>query len=383
MPKRTSTMLEIDESVRDYISDRLFHAVKPVLFTDLVHEFRKGAEWAKSAMFSYYKGTGENVKFHCVIVCCLSGGRVGVVQDLARVEEFEEEVTDCFIYAFNPMEEVIPFNEVYRHDPGFITIKNSYELVRGEPASESPVKTIKTESRPLGRTTNKPVDKATKPVEKEKEKDKKKGKDMGLRSTALLARMRKEREDKEQERQAELKRRREESQKKALERDPKKSKQMDELSKMFDEDEDDDLMDIDDEERPVTAPAEVGSTVTAEGISNRTNQTQLEESELDEIMDTTAEESLLEIKHRQEPELSSQVKQETNTVEPLHQPVQEPEPETYVDEDGYIVTKRAAQPETKPKPKPAAKTPIRSKTEPSAFKPKKKQGSIESFFKRK
>lgn len=373
-------MIVLDEKVKEFINERLFSAVRPVLFTDLVHEFGKSVDWAKSAMFSYYKGTGDNVKFHCVIVCCLSGGAVAVVQDLGRVEAMSEEITDCFIYAFNPMEGVIPFNEVHRDD--FITIRNNYEVVYSEVKKERDLSPKKPVSRPSVAAAASAAAAAPVPVPAAPagtaNKDTKKKKDMGLRSTALLARMRKEREDKEQERQAELKRRREETQKRELERDPKRSKQMDELSKMFEDD--DDLMDMDDEEeRPVTAPV---------STSTKAQQTQLDESEMEEIMDTTAEESLLEIKNRQEPEASSQVTAEAPKPEPAPEAeaeaAAEPEPETYVDEDGYIVTKRPAQQQAPPKPTPkATKPPVRSKTEPSAFKPKKKQGSIESFFKRK
>lgn len=357
-------MLELEEKVKEYIDERLFSTT--VLFTDLVHEFGRSAEWAKSAMFSYYKSSGDKVKFHCVIVCCFKDG-VAVVQDLNKVQEMESEITDCFIYAFNPMEEFIPFTEVHRDD--FI-IRNSYDIVfREKAAGASPVKKTTT-SRTAAATTATPAVAVAAPPPAAIAKPEKK-KDMGLRSTALLARMRKEREDKELQRQTELKRRRAETQKRELERDPKKSKQMDELSKMF-EDDDDDLMDIS-EERPVTAPA---TSVT-------NNEHNLNESEMEDLLETTTEDALLDAKGDE----SDEVIQEPPTTDPVNAESKS-EPETYIDEDGYTVTKRASPPKeqhvpAKQKSKTAAKPSVRSKTEPTAFKPKKKQGSIESFFKRK
>lgn len=362
----------MDEEVKEFINDRLFHQAKPVLFTDLISKFGIGPDVAKGSMFHYYKTVSDNAKFHCVVVCCLKDNRIFIVQDLAKIGQLEEDVIDCFIYAFSPTSEVIPYNEVYRQSEQTLTIKNSYELVHTETNGSSVTKAPV--DKPIKRENGQAKKEQTPPTAPQKPK-----KDMGLRSTALLARMRKEREDKEQERQAELKRRREENAKRELDRDPKKAKQMDELSKMFDNDDDDDLMDIDDDEndnnaikmeehqdnRPATAP---------------TTASHINESEMEDILDTTAEESLLEIKKDQKesaPEMSSQVEQ---TDEPVKK---EQEPETYVDEDGYIVTRRADPKEKKATPPVKKTTPaVRAKTDPTP-KPKRKQGTIESFFKRK
>ena len=91
-------------------------------------------------------------------------------------------------------------------------------------------------------------------------------------------------------------------------------------------------------------------------------------SELEELLNTTTEDSILEIKKDGEKPNDREEKPFTSS--------------SYVDEDGYIVTKRPA---TSTPPQPAKKRQTHSVNTIKSKRPasvKKKQGSIESFFKR-
>lgn len=352
------------EAFQEFISNKLFTETKPVIFSDLINKFKCGPNKAKEMMYSYYEDT-KNVKFQCIIVACYSNNKIKIINDIEHIEN-QELMIDCFIYAFNPMDEFLPVNiAIDQHDdliiknPNRIKIEDkTIKIERAQTVESKAVSTFK----PIGQTRSKTVPEAT-PVKKEEHK-----KSMGLRSTELLVRMRKEREQKEFDRQEELRKRKQQQVEQRNKSDPKRVAQMEDLNKLFvDDDDDDDLS-------KTESPTKDGSPIQAKSEV-------INASELEELLDTTAEESLLELS--QDPSKNQKPK-----IQPKKGEAKEEEEEvtTYLDKDGYMVTKKTVRPtETAgptPKKRPAASTLMNFSSKLTKKQtPKKKQGSIESFFK--
>lgn len=365
-----------EETFSHYISERLFTDVKPVMITDLINKFKCGPNKAKKAMYAYYKDT-KNVKFQCIIIACYKDDKIKIINDIQNIEN-QDQLTDCFIYAFNPTEVFNPVNipvDQYDHllfkNPNKLKIQMETESQTQTQTPAARSKTVETKSTGIPTTTKQAQRSKTEPEEVKPKKETKK-KDMGLKSTALLARMRKERVEKETNRIEELRKRKQEDAAKREEKvnsDPKRAAQLDELNQLFVNDEDVD----DDDAMEVDAPIKIDSSAVESSPKKQSviKGSSTTETELEEILDTTAEESLLELS------------QETNKNEPA-EPVEEVT--TYVDKDGYMVTKKNPNITTE-KPKSNKRTPVSSLMNSSSklakkAQGKKKQGSIESFFKR-
>lgn len=338
------------EEVFEYINERLFTEEKPVLFTDLICRFKVGPSRAKYLMYSYYK-QNTSTKFNCIIICVDKDRNIKVVNDLDTFDD-QQTLADCFIYAFNTTDILTPVS-VARDLQDVLPIRNCFELkFVSKRAKTLDTATTKPSPVPVARSRTVPEAKET------AKKPPAKSKDTGLRSTAILAKMRGERERKERERREELERRRQEQVERETKKDKKRSAQMEELSNLFDEDEDM----TDENEREMT---EEPATET----SDREESTPMDKQELEELLETTADDSLM------------QTKNEEDT------PGTRPDADSsYVDEDGYTVTNRAATstpPQKVPQKRPstAIKPDIPSKR--SATKGKRTQGTLENFFKKR
>ncbi|SCU98249.1 LAFA_0G16600g1_1 [Lachancea sp. 'fantastica'] len=336
----------MDSDINKYIHSRVIEDVQVVLFTDVMAKFSVNSTKAKMAMFDFYKTTTSKV--HCVIVCAYNDGLVRIVNDLDKFED-SDSILDAFIYAFNPMEHFSPVNSMVKRP---VAVANFFKPIVQDPvpssASETTKKSVEIEkaapsSRPTARAKTLPskLD-GPKPQPQEPAKKKKTGE---LRSTALLQKMRQECEDKERERVEELRKRRQ-LQQDRLNNDPKRKKELEDLSAMFDSDED-------------NAEQEQQSS-NEEAIEAEISETPAPtEAELGDLLETTAEESLIEIKP---PELPEE---------------QNAEPETYLDEEGYTVTRRPAQRAASTPVKRSARV-VTSSVESSSKKPK--QQSLMNFF---
>lgn len=358
------------------------------------------------------------MKFNLVIIMCFKDGTVKVVSDLNEQGENGggdgDGLVDCFIYGFNPNDEFIPINDL-KDETGSNLITNPYKLVSdgtpvAKPAVPTPVKRSQTDSK-VGKSSfqndgssssssisSSKIRSKTEPsnhdtVETPKPKPKK---STGLRSTEILAKMRKARETKETERQNELKQRREEENANKLQKlnkDPKRKAQMEDLNKLF--------VDSDDDDMEIDEPKKQEDEETKKDTKKM--KTEISASELEGLLDTTAEESLLGL-NKDEDMPGNSTRDEDAASEPEEVKKEEGKGKatlgdesieeitsSYVDKDGYIVTKRqqpAAQASKSPsKAKSSAKSSlsrfgVSKKSTPLPPKRKIKQGSIESFFKR-
>lgn len=344
-------MSQFEEKAIEYINEKLFTEEKPVLFTDLIFHFKVGPSRAKGYMYAYYK-QNTVTKFNCIILCCYKNGVIKVIHDVNDVNDVKDQqaLADCFIYAFNPMDKFIPVNLVIdQHE--CLTIRNPYKLniphVRSKTVEEEPV-TKKTEAPPA---RSKTVPDSKNVVEKEHGKQK----STGLRSTAILAKMRADRENKEAQRQEGLKKRRDQQSKRIS--DPKRSAQMKELNNLFDEEEDEDE-EVNQEEEPLPTKKE-----RSEPIDSK---------DLEELLETTVEDSLIVNAKEQKSDVDQEMKKQ-----------EEPD-SSYVDDDGYIVTNRVAT-STPPQisKKRAVSTPTNKSDKKRATTNKKTQGTLENFFMKK
>lgn len=330
------------EEAIEFINESLFTEEKPVLFTDLIHRFRIGPSKAKETMYAYYR-ENKTLKYNCIIICCYRD-KIKVLHDVNHVES-QESLLDCFIYAFNPMEEFTPVNLAY-DQRDYLTIKNPHELVMKEPRSKTMEQEPVTKSDKItaaaARSRTVPETKEEKAVPR---KPATKAKNVGLRSTALLAKMRADREQKEAQRQEELEKRRHQQ---AEEDEQRNAAQIDELNKMF-------VSDSDEEDR----------------LENERPTSTVDNDDLENILDTTAEESLLK------------QNEDGNPEEEVLEPHKQEEETSYVDEDGYVVTNRptTATPR-KPKKRSVSSTPQKQQQKRKTPNRKKTQGTLESFFKR-
>lgn len=341
------------EKAIEYINEKLFTEEKPVVFTDLIFRFKIGPSKAKALMYAYYK-QNSTTKFNCIIVCVSKNGKIRVVHDVNSLED-QDSLVDCFIYAFNPMEVFTPVS-IARDQHDCLSIKNPYELQvvtrRSKTVDAEPTK--KQTAVPV--TRSKTVPESREPARKQRSKPI----DTGLKSTALLAKMRGEREDKERKRQEELKKRRQEQLLQETKNDKKRVAQMQELNSMFDEEEEEES------QKDHSPPPEKQQPQMPE----TPRSTSVNREEIENLLDTTAEDSLM-----------------NNDKQPTPEPKPEPD-SSYIDEDGYIVTNRAATSTPPPAPKASHKRPQptpRTEVPPKKRAPKarKTQGTLESFFKRK
>lgn len=362
-PLHLSDMAEIEDSVFEYINETLFTLEKPVLFTDLIFRYKIGPSRSKKLMYSYYK-QNTAASFNCVIVTCYDNGCVKVVHDMSSLGD-ETSVIDCFIYAFNPMEKFIPVNKlVDQHE--CLTIRNPHKVAFSRQRAKTVEETTAVRiAAPVSRSKTVPE----KTEAKGRDKAKPATKSSGLRSTAILAKMRAERESKEAERQEELRKRREEDRTKAAKSNPKSSAQMEELKSLFDEEDEEDAEDAEDAEHEISMEDSATSPATA-AIPSPSNEDSapIDKKELEDLLETTAEESAIAS------QVHAQVK-ESQTEEPVS---------SFVDDDGYIVTNRAATstPPQSSRKRPSKSTPASSSAKKISSATKKTQGTLESFFKK-
>lgn len=374
-------------AIQNYITQMLITECKPVTYLDLCDEFSINVNKAKNQMVDYYSTT-KHETIQCIIICLLKNNTIQMITDPDNLPD-RSEMLDFFIYAFNPLETIDLIKKERKH----VTIKNPYVVhgeLNGRPAtSETPAKVISIPSHASTHTGNAhipdeplstPASKRAKTYPEQVKSERpakatKPAKDMGLKSTALLARMRKEREEKEAQRQDELKKRKEQNH---IVMTQEKKKQMEQLASMFDEDEDEDIYmhaEKQDEDRIPIAIESVPSQDPAADASTGLAKAPITDTRtLEELLDTTADESLLELSQK--------------SPQPERQPKTAPqEQETYIDDDGYMVTTRPIVEQQKPaKPaKPTKSAKPSARTPPAASdQPKKKQRTgqrtLESFF---
>lgn len=352
-----------------------------VLFTDVMAKFQLSSSSAKVEMYHFYQTTSSKV--NCVIVCCYKDGTIRLVEDLAEFEP-SDDLLDVFIYAFNPMQQFAPVNTLLRRPVG---VTNCYEVqievqtevtlpesvaVKAD-AAQAPAPT---RARTLEETKSKPAPSpqpvhfpkpastktARNPVVRSKTTPQSKPDE--LRSTALLQKMRKMREDQERDRREELARRRKLRDDK-IANDPQRKREMEDLANMFDSDSASDA-----EQQPASVEPLASDPPTSqppETIPASTSREPLDEAALGELLETTAEESLIE----------------TGPPAQAPEPTPTNEPETYIDEEGYTVTRRPAQRASSTPTKRARPAPSNSSSSSSTTpkQPKKhKQQSLMNFF---
>lgn len=339
-------MSQFEEKAIEYINEKLFTEERPVLFTDLIFHFKVGPSRAKLYMYAYYK-QNTVTKFNCIILCCYNNGVIKVVHDVNDVKD-QEALADCFIYAFNPMDTFIPVNMVTdQHD--CLTIRNPYKLT----VSHERSKTI--EEEPVTKKIETPPARSKTVPDSKNVADKRNGKEKSssLRSTAILAKMRAERENKEAQRQEELKKRRMQQSERIS--DPKRSAQMKELNNLFDEEE---AEEVDQEEEPLPTKKEGSEPIDSK--------------DLEELLETTVEDSLIVNTKEHKSDADQEVKK------------QEELDSSYVDDDGYIVTNRPATSTPPQVSKKRAVSAITNRSDKKRATPNKKtQGTLENFFKKK
>lgn len=430
----------------EYINDELYNRCQPIIFTDLMNKFHIGSSNAKQIMYNYYKET-TTMKFNCLIMVCFKDRTIKIVTDLNEsCVQNQSDIVDCFIYAFNPNKEFIPVYEL-RDQTGSNLVVNPYKLVvehRNEVESvDVSIKRSQTDSivggvkKNIGsrsfRSKTVPSNSSISKDRHDKSTTKPKN-SMGLKSTELLTKMRKAREEREAERQRQLKQRRQEEEANRLKRlnsDPTRKAQMEDLNKLFvdsDEDEETNINKNNDkntEESHNKHEVEEADMITTSTTTTKIGKT-INDSELESLLDTTAEESLLEIKKEEtihstqkdtminskpdiEPTDSLEIPENKNKEKGKKDPLGDESIEeiitSYVDEDGYIVTNRkrplssdittnnnnkqkgAEQRNTPQKMSSKSKSILssfRSASKKGSQPPRKKvkQGSIESFFKR-
>lgn len=431
----------------EYINDELHTRCQPIVFTDLMNKFHIGSSNAKQIMYNYYKET-TTMKFNCIIMICYRDSTIKMVTDLSETNtQRSNDVVDCFIYAFSPNKEFIPVYEL-RDQSGSNLVVNQYQLVSeneqkiesvGSPIKRSQtVSEVNNEKRDIGfNTIRSKTDSFVVGNDKSKIKINesiKPKKSTGLKSTEILAKMRKARDEKEAERQRQLKQRRQEEEANKLKRlnnDPTRKAQMEDLSKLFVDNDEDEVASINRNDNKSTdenherSEVEEPTVATANTATIKMGKT-INDSELESLLDTTAEESLLEIKKDEpsinstqnddivnpKPKISSIHPSDTSEIENTRQTKNgslgeesiEEIVTSYVDEDGYIVTNRKRPLPTSTHNSNDNKKNIGQSSSPkkvtsrassilSSFgtaskkgqKPprkKVKQGSIESFFKR-
>ncbi|AEY96913.1 FAEL075Wp [Eremothecium gossypii FDAG1] len=367
----------MSDSIQEFLNVQLIQNCQLATVTDLADKFGLDAGAAKSALLAYHSAT-KNKEVHRLIVCVYSTGTIRVVCDDDDVPR--EDLADVFLYGLSPSSSLAISANV-RSNP---TLRNPYTLVAvpDDEAAAEPPQRSRTQAADAGPRPNlrgnQTYPAAAKPSpSKAGTAQAKAGKfDSGLRSTAIIARMREDREKKERERQEELKKRR---QKSTIVTEEKKL-QIAKLAQLFDGDSDsgDEEMDGRDEEA-VLAPLPPVSAPDVAAPAAAPDQT----LDLEALLDTTADESLLSIHPDQNsPTRGSQ--DHASTLTSL-----DAQPQSTTDEDGYLVTTKilpsappAALPSGAKRPAQRAGGPP-SKSAKTAPASKKVQSSLMNFFKKK
>ncbi|AET37613.1 DNA polymerase delta subunit POL32 Ecym_1380 [Eremothecium cymbalariae DBVPG len=395
----------MSSEVHMFINEQLISHSNLITIADISDKFKLDAYSAKKEMFHYYTST-KNMDVKCLIVCEYSGGMVKVVGNLDHVQK--EGLTDVFIYGFNPSDKVSFANSV-RANP---TLLNPYTLVVTEDdvvsADTNKVarsQTIETrnggQTRPSVRenktypqtTVDSGVDTAAVKQYGKKQRENTEKFSNVLKSTSILAKMREDRERKERKRQEELRKRKERSTVVPAE----KQQQLEKLSKLFDSDSDYDMENKDEGSSGGAAACELSDPTAAAASPVRPTPPQIDTSnktvDLEELLETTADDSIVISSQKPDSEMSGSRSYPVEQPAPQPAPQPEPQQETYIDDDGYIVTKRAQK--TTPvtngdvhTTSSAVKRSVMSETQPSKSRsiagPKKKvQASLMTFFKKK
>ncbi|SCU84769.1 LAMI_0C08812g1_1 [Lachancea mirantina] len=358
------------DEVSKYIHSKLFADSQEVLFTDVMNEFQVSSSRAKKEMYEFYKITKSKVG--CIIVCCFKSGVVEVVRDVLNFES-NHDVLDLFIYAFSPMANFSPVNKPSTRPLG---IENCYKLEFKVPPPKEVEEPQRTVRRAKTHEISTPKTLGVQRAKTHPEPSKKPEKSMGLQSTKLRERMRDQRGAKEKERLEAL-RKRKQAQEESLKKDPKREKQLRELSKMFEDDGDSDGETARPETRSETVKSDSSSDFTVEAsvqlerIPERTPGP-ADQEELGKLLETTAEESLVEVPW---PDKSAPKSPEKASEEPT----------SFVDEDGYIVTNRQTQRATSTPAKRRHHVEMSAPREQQPQQPPKKkvQQSVMSFFGKK
>lgn len=370
------------QDITKYINDRLFTDIQPVIYTDLTTNFQLTSSRAKRELYNYYCTT--NGKVSCVVVVVRANGSIQLVQD-SNVED--HDIVDAFIYGFNPTEQFTCVNRPLVNHP--LTIKNCHEVSITKATNTRNAQRAKSVADPVtapvpSRRSHTFPEVKPKQDKTEDENDNKKSdkfKNMGLQSTRLLQKMKQEREAKEQARLQELQKRKDNA-RCSTAVDTKTKKQNEELAKLFeDEDEDDDDTELKEEEKPNVE--EIDTQPDCQVDTQQDNQ--IDPDELENLLDTTADESLMEISSLKKQQQQQQQRQEQ---EQLQTPAKA---STYIDEDGYIVTQKPATPTKRTTQRTTQRNNVSQKTqtkrpqESATTKgPKKKvQKSLMSFFGKK
>ncbi|AGO12284.1 AaceriAEL075Wp [[Ashbya] aceris (nom. inval.)] len=368
----------MSDSIQEFLNVQLIQNCQLATVTDLADKFDLDAGAAKRALLEYYSAT-KNKEVQRLIVCVYGTGTIRVVYDDADVHR--DGLTDAFLYGLSPSSN-LSLSTTVRSNP---TLKNPYTLVAvpddegaPEPPQRSRTEAVEDGPRPNVRG-NQTYPAAAKPSPpKVGTPQAKAGKfETGLRSTAIIARMREDREKKERERQEELKKRR---QKSTIVTEEKKL-QMAKLAQLFDGD-----SDSGDEEKggpDLAAVLASQPSVSAPDVAAPSAAPD-QSLDLEALLDTTADESLLSIHPDQgSPTRDSQAPESTAA---LH----ESQPQsTTEDEDGYLVTTKTQHSASPAPSSSGAKRPAQRaggpppKSAKTAAPSKKVQSSLMNFFKKK
>ncbi|AMD20598.1 HDL146Wp [Eremothecium sinecaudum] len=365
----------MSEKIQGYVNEQVLTASGSVTITDIAEKFNIDVYSAKRELYQFYS-TKKNTDLNYLIMCEYSNGNFKLVQNGTELDR--DGLQDVYVYGISPSKNFCIISSIREHP----TLSNPWEVVRVEeesipvennaPRAKSHVaKAEDQEKRPSKRTSNsfasntsaKKQHIATNENTKQEDKF-----SSGLRSTAILARMREERERKERERQDELRMRKEKSTSISSE----KKTQMEKLMKLFDSD--------DDQSDKIQEP----QIRTEDDIAVKDSPTVVEPADatddnndnLDELLETTADESFLVSSQP----INSASNQTSKTPD-------SPEATTFVDDDGYIVTKKTqnvSMPGAVTKQGAATKAAQQPKVTKKPSNPHKKvQSSLASFFKKK
>ncbi|CCH59982.1 hypothetical protein TBLA_0C01680 [Henningerozyma blattae CBS 6284] len=416
-------MLEISnkDQIFQYIEKQIGKGIT-IQFQDLIFQFQIGPSQAKQLLYDYYKtikcanddsNDSKTHDFNLVIVAVYKSGNIKVINDVNNIPN-KSELLDCFIYGFNPTDSFIPTNQLMDQTV-FINLRNpvTLKIPEGTPtiidsaSSDAPTTTptdkikpplekldpfssMKQRSKTVGTSTESKEADKTNPISSGSAKRSKTiPSDTGLRSTAILARMRKQREEKENERKEQLNRRKEELIEKQKETEAKdstkKREQLKDLNTLFvdasDEEIEDKESNTNNSNKDGTDPhlyKELSKTSTKNPQS-----TELNEEELAELLDTTTEASILEIsKSDAQKGVDNDNQEKITTSNPLEKKI---DTEVVRDEEGYILsTRKQPQAQSSPVQKRTYSSPSTTNSatkKPRTSNKKQRQSTLTGFFK--
>lgn len=360
----------MSSEVDKFIKERLLGASNYVSIIDIAESFKLDINTAKKELYAYYSNT-KTAKGNCTIICEYNNGSIKLLHDNDEVQC--DKLQDMFIYGISPSED-IRLQKITRDHP---TITPAYKLVLEQEATIIEPKNTITRSKtsvPEQTTLQRPSrgSRNTFPgTNNELAKFKGKKNDIvntGLRSTAILERMRDERELKERKRLDELRKRREQS----IVISDQKKEQMEKLAKLFDSDTNDNVI-------PKYSQSDIINQDKEKEFSKREEQLDQANTDahldLEALLETTADDSLVMSPHSQE------------TKAFCSDNLAKPDPSIFVDNDGYIVTTRAQRPSVRLGVKRTSKlqiSPISSQAGTNSTGSNKKvQTSLNSFFRKK